>query len=144
MRTGHRIWRRAVATVSGGVVLSLAACSAVRAPGTRDGQRRTGGQHPRRPGVGHRLHRRPLRRPRPHLPAQWAGLGAAGIVHNPTSGPVGYRIYTAFLDPDGRTRGLVEADVRRVPAAGSKRWSSSLDLDSVDLRCVLRVERTPR
>jgi len=67
----------------------------------------------------------------------------AGSVTNPLQGPVNYRIYTAFLDSDRKTVGLLQIDVEDVEAGVTRRWSGSIDVSTPDLTCVLRVERTP-
>jgi hypothetical protein len=72
---------------------------------------------------------------------QWT---VSGKVTNPTRRIVSYRIYTAFLDAGANTRGLLETDVRRVPAHRSRTWNNALTLNARSLHCVLRVERTPK
>lgn len=67
----------------------------------------------------------------------------AGKVANPSKGAADYRIYTAFLDNTNDTRGLLETDVKAVPAGAKQDWSGQLALKDKGLHCVLRVERTP-
>jgi len=65
-----------------------------------------------------------------------------GSVTNPLAESVNYRIYTAFLDSDRKTVGLLQIDVEDVEASATRRWNGSIDVSKPDLTCVLRVERT--
>lgn len=71
--------------------------------------------------------------------SSWA---VSGTVTNPTAAPVDYRIFTTFLDSANDTRGLLQTDIKAVPAAESRQWNGELELGATGLRCVLRVERT--
>ena len=71
---------------------------------------------------------------------QWT---VAGTVRNPTEQPVSYRIYASLVDTAGDSYGVLQIDVERVEPSTAADWSGTLDLNEPDLRCVLRVERTP-
>ena len=66
----------------------------------------------------------------------------AAKVNNPTNAVADYRIFTAFLDNGGATRGLLQTDVKGLAPQETRSWRGELDLVAPDLRCVLRVERT--
>ena len=65
-----------------------------------------------------------------------------GTLTNPTAAAVDYRIFTAFLDAENETRGLLQTDVTVVEPAEARAWTGELALDADDLTCGLRVERT--
>jgi hypothetical protein len=68
---------------------------------------------------------------------------AQGVVTNPTTDIVDYRIYVAFLTGPGDTRGIVQLDVSDVDPQEARTWDGELAIPGADdLRCVLRVERT--
>jgi hypothetical protein len=67
---------------------------------------------------------------------------ASGQVTNPTDSDRGYRIYVAYLAPDGDTLGLSESGVARLVAGASTDWQGSVSLPGVEtVNCVLEVER---
>jgi hypothetical protein len=66
----------------------------------------------------------------------------AGKVNNPTRAVADYRIFTAFLDHAGATRGLLQTDVKGLAPQETTPWNGQLELTAVGLHCVLRVERT--
>jgi hypothetical protein len=68
---------------------------------------------------------------------------AAGRVSNRTSNLRDYRIYVSFVDADGDTRAVRQADVVSLEPGEQQRWQTSAPLaDATQVRCVLRVERT--
>jgi len=74
--------------------------------------------------------------------ADGAAWVSTGTLANPTGDAVDYRVWTAFLDADGETVGLVQAKVDGVTPGASGEFSSSMPYDgSGALTCVLRVER---
>jgi hypothetical protein len=66
-----------------------------------------------------------------------------GTVTNSADGRRSYRIYVAFLGPDGDTLAIRQANVDSIRPEASRRWVAELDQpESVGPpRCVLRVER---
>jgi hypothetical protein len=69
---------------------------------------------------------------------------AEGSVTNSALESRAYRIYVAFVDPDGGTAGISQANVAPLAPGSTTSWSTRLDLrwpQEPDLRCVLRVER---
>ncbi len=69
----------------------------------------------------------------------WA---SSGTVTNSTGDKVDYRVWAAFLDAEGGTVGLVQANVDGVEASASGDFLASMPYAGGDtLTCVLRVER---
>jgi hypothetical protein len=74
--------------------------------------------------------------------ADGAAWVSAGTLVNPAGDTVDYRVWAAFLDPDGDTVGLVQANVDGVSPGATGAFSASMPYDgSAALTCVLRVER---
>ena len=67
----------------------------------------------------------------------------SGNVTNPTAGPVNYRVYVSFVDDTAATPGLLEVDSDNVAAGATAAWTGSLEIGLANLKCILRVERTP-
>lgn len=67
----------------------------------------------------------------------------SGNVTNPTAGPVNYRVYVSFVDDAGATPGLLEVDSDNVAVGATAAWTGSLEIGLDNLKCILRVERTP-
>jgi hypothetical protein len=65
-----------------------------------------------------------------------------GTVTNSTKEPADYRIFTAFLDDENETRGLLQTDLTGLEAGEARPFTDDLALDAKGLTCVLRVERT--
>jgi hypothetical protein len=69
----------------------------------------------------------------------WVG---SGTLTNPSTDTVDYRVWVAFMNPDGDTVGLVQSNADGVEAGESGGYSASMPYtESESLTCVLRVER---
>jgi hypothetical protein len=69
----------------------------------------------------------------------WVG---SGTLTNPTDEAVDYRVWVAFIGPDGDTVGLVQSNADGVEGGESGGYSASMPYTEEDaLTCVLRVER---
>jgi hypothetical protein len=69
---------------------------------------------------------------------------AEGSVTNSALETRAYRIYVAFVAPDGDTAGISQTNVAPLEPGSTTRWSTQLVIkgsEDLALRCVLRVER---